>query len=135
MENVIRLDQGTIEGLAKAIAEKMKPKVIFSAEEAAEYLSISYRQLLKEVYAGNIRFRYKGSRSYIFKKDWLDDWMDSWWKMDFIRMVTCVKYKSFKERVRIVRILMDEGWKIVEYSDGFVIGEKFRKKGDKNEIN
>lgn len=54
--------------------------------------------------------------------------------MDFIRMVTCVKYKSFKERVRIVRILIDEGWKIVEYSDGFVIGEKFRKKGDKNEI-
>ena len=77
MENLIRLDQGTIEGLAKAIAEKMKPKVIFSAEEAAEYLSISYRQLLKEVYAVNIRFRYKGSRSYIFKKDWLDNWMDS----------------------------------------------------------
>ncbi|EFM24804.1 hypothetical protein HMPREF9225_1670 [Peptoniphilus duerdenii ATCC BAA-1640] len=54
--------------------------------------------------------------------------------MNFIRMVTCVKYESFKERVRIVRMLMDEGWKIVEYSDGFVIGEKFRKKGDKNEI-
>lgn len=53
--------------------------------------------------------------------------------MDFIRMVTCVNYKSFKERVRIVRILLDEGWKIVEYSDGYVIGEKFRK-GDKNEI-
>ena len=54
--------------------------------------------------------------------------------MNFIRMVTCVKYESFKERVRIVRILMEEGWKIVEYSDGFVIGEKFRKKRDKNEI-
>ena len=53
--------------------------------------------------------------------------------MGFIRMVTCVKYKSFKERVRIVRILLDEGWKIVEYSDGYIIGEKFRK-GDKNEI-
>ena len=28
---------------------------------------------------------------------------------------------------------MEEGWKIIEYSDGYVIGEKFRK-GDKNEI-
>ncbi|UHR03287.1 hypothetical protein LV469_03065 [Peptoniphilus sp. GNH] len=54
--------------------------------------------------------------------------------MDFIRMVACAPYGCFKERVRVIRALLQEGWKIKEHSGGFVLAEKVKEKGDDYEI-
>lgn len=52
------------------------PKEIFTSEEAAKYLCISYDALMRYARVGFIRSASNG-RSKIFRKEWLDEWIEN----------------------------------------------------------
>lgn len=60
------------------IANMQEPKENFNAEEAAEYLCLSYDYLMYLVREGKIRHKRKGGPSspVIFRREWLNEWMD-----------------------------------------------------------
>lgn len=51
------------------------PKEVFRANEAAEYLCISYYALQQLARIGEIRYAMNGNVR-LFKKEWLDEWME-----------------------------------------------------------
>lgn len=51
------------------------PKEVFRANEAAEYLCISYYALQQLARIGEIRFAMNGNVR-LFKKEWLDEWLE-----------------------------------------------------------
>ncbi len=68
-----------LEGLEKKVDEILKrveiPKEVFRADEAAEYLCISYYALQQLARIGEIRYAMNGNIR-LFKKEWLDEWME-----------------------------------------------------------
>lgn len=85
MENVIKLDQGTIEILTSALSEKMISKIKdmeqyaainykagLTLDEASLYTGIGRKSLEKIIYQNSVPFSKVGSKTIVFKKH-LDD--------------------------------------------------------------
>lgn len=71
MENMRALD----EKLDQIIELVKVPKEVFRANEAADYLCISYYALQQLARIGEIRYAMNGNVR-LFKKEWLDAWMN-----------------------------------------------------------
>lgn len=66
---------GIDEKLDRIIELVNVPKEVFRANEAAEYLCISYYALQQLARIGEIRYALNGNVR-LFKKEWLDAWLD-----------------------------------------------------------
>lgn len=68
------------------------PKDVFTGQEAAEYLCISYDALMRYSRIGAIRYAKNGTRK-IFKKEWLDDFLENggmrWMPKDLSPLAKC----------------------------------------------
>lgn len=52
------------------------PKEVFRANEAAEYLCISYYALQQLARIGEIKYAMNGNVR-LFRKEWLDEWLEN----------------------------------------------------------
>lgn len=59
----------------KDLLKQERTKEVFKAQEAAEYLQISYDSLMRYAKTGLIRVANNG-KSRIFKRAWLDEWLE-----------------------------------------------------------